>query len=126
MFVPQLRQRTVFPRHVGGTISTFRHVRFGHMILRFGPASLATIAPKGKIRCCIGTTRAPLHSDRRVARFCDPWLDGPTVCFEGPASEKRLPLQLVVMARPEGQAVCSPNEFSWMKEAACPRQVLEV
>ncbi len=32
IFVPQLRQRTVFPRADVGTESTRRHVRLGHMI----------------------------------------------------------------------------------------------
>lgn len=32
MLVPQLRHRTVFPRQVGGTSSTFLQVRFGHMM----------------------------------------------------------------------------------------------
>src|SRR5690606_32981936 len=32
IIVAQFRQRTVFPRELDGTISTFRHVRFGHMM----------------------------------------------------------------------------------------------
>ena len=36
ILVPQLRHRTVFPRQLFGTSSTFRHVRFGHMILMLG------------------------------------------------------------------------------------------
>jgi hypothetical protein len=35
MFVPQFRQRTVFPRAAEGTARIRRHVRLGHMILTF-------------------------------------------------------------------------------------------
>jgi hypothetical protein len=33
MFVLHARQRTIFPRAAAGTASSFRQVRFGHMIL---------------------------------------------------------------------------------------------
>ena len=33
ILVPQLLQRTVFPRAIAGIDRTFLHVRFGHMIL---------------------------------------------------------------------------------------------
>lgn len=42
MFVPQLRQRTVFPRADTGTASTLRQVSDGHMILMTSCCMAAT------------------------------------------------------------------------------------
>lgn len=58
MLVPQARQRTVFPRAVAGTASTFRHVRFGHMIRT--DCGMEAIRPR--VSGLIGVLRAQVES----------------------------------------------------------------
>ena len=60
MLVPQVRHRTVLPRQAGGTSRTFLHVRFGHMILRLVPASLATIAPQRALSAGVSAVVSPI------------------------------------------------------------------